>query len=74
MEKTKVISVRLHQSTIDKIEAMSGNSRVWKRNTIISEILAKMVTYADPKDLWELIKYYPNPLNKPEIDIKIRPR
>lgn len=68
METTKVISVRLHKSTIEKLDKQAQTNRYWKRNAIISEILAKVLTYADDETLWQMLRYYPCANEKPRIE------
>ena len=71
MEKTKVISVRLRQSTIEKLDKQAQESRYWKRNAIISEILAKVLTYADDETLWQMLRYYPSATETPRIEFVV---
>ena len=58
MEKTKVISVRLRQSTIDELDRLADQSPYWKRNAIIEQLIRKMLDYTDEATLWSIIKSY----------------
>lgn len=56
MEKTKVISVRLRQSTIDELDRLAAQNYYWKRNAIIEQLLRKMLDYANEETLWTIIR------------------
>ena len=58
MEKTKVISVRLRQSTIDDLDQLASKNYYWSRNAIIEQLIRKMLDFADEATLWRIIKAY----------------
>jgi metal-responsive CopG/Arc/MetJ family transcriptional regulator len=56
MEKTKVISVRLSESLIGKLDKATTDLRYWKRNAVIEQILQAVLDTADHQTLYEIAR------------------
>lgn len=57
MEKLKLISVRIDQETLKKVDALIGKHYYWKRNTIINGLLTAIVDAMDDKALYDMVRY-----------------
>lgn len=58
MEKTKVISVRLPISTIQKIDEISNRYPYWKRNAILSQFIDCFAFACDEVSQSEIIRWW----------------
>lgn len=58
MEKTKVISVRLTESLLKKLETKTNMFRYYKRNAVVSQILEGVLDGADDDSLRTLVKHW----------------
>ena len=58
MEKTKVISVRLPESLIQKLDDMAIDRVYWKRNSIIEKALSVLVECTDAKTQYDIMRYW----------------
>lgn len=58
MEKTKVISVRLTESLLAKLEAKAAWSRYYKRNAFITQVLEGVLDGADDESIKLLLSYW----------------
>lgn len=58
MEKTKVISLRLSESLLAKLDAKAAWSRYWKRNAFINQILEGVLDGADDESMRYLLNHW----------------
>ena len=58
MGNTKVISVRLPESLIQKLDDMSIDRVYWKRNSIIEKVLKVFVECTDAKTQYDIMRYW----------------
>lgn len=58
MEKTKVISVRLSESVLEKLDEKAAWSRYWKRNAVIAQVLEGVLYGADDESFRLLLRHY----------------
>lgn len=58
MEKTKVISVRLTESLLAKLEAKAAWSRYYKRNAFITQVLEGVLDGADDASIKLLLRHW----------------
>ena len=58
MAKTKVIGVRLPETLIQELDKIVNDKVYWKRNAIIEQILQVTVDCLDPKDLYDVLRYW----------------
>lgn len=58
MEKTKVISVRLPERLIAKLDECSLRHRFWKKNAIIVQALSAFLDCADPHTQYDMLRYW----------------
>lgn len=57
MRETQIISVRLSQSLVQKLNDMSIDRLYWKRNAIIESVLRAFVECADAKTQYAILRY-----------------
>lgn len=57
MEKTKVISVRLKESLLAKLEAKAAWSCYYKRNAFITQVLEGVIDGADDASIKLLLRH-----------------
>lgn len=58
MEKTKVISVRLPVSTIQKVDEIAKHFPYYKRNTILSQFIDCCAFACDANSQHEIIRWW----------------
>lgn len=58
MAKTKVIGVRLPETLVQELDKIVSDKRYWKRNAVIEQILQVTVDCLDPKDLYDVLRYW----------------
>lgn len=58
MEKTKVVSVRLPERLIAKLDECSLHHRYWKKNAIIVQAISVFLENADPKTQYDILHYW----------------
>lgn len=58
MEKTKVVSVRLPERLIAKLDECQHRHRYWKKNAVIVQALSAFLDSADPKTLYDILRYW----------------
>lgn len=58
MEKTKVISVRLSESLLAKLDEKAGWSRYYKRNAVITQVLNGVLDGADNESFTRLLRHW----------------
>lgn len=58
MEKTKVISVRLSESLLAKLDEKAAWFRYWKRNAFINQVLENVLEGADDKSIQLLLRHW----------------
>ena len=56
MEKTKVVSFRLPESLVTKLDDAAKGSIWWKRNTVVVNILQNVLDHADANSRRLLIR------------------
>ena len=57
MRETQIISVRLSQSLVQKLNDMSIDRLYWKRNAIIESVLRAFVECTDAKTQYNILRY-----------------
>lgn len=60
MAKTKVIGVRLPETLVQELDKIVKDKVYWKRNAVIEQILQVTVDCLDPKDLYDVLRYWRN--------------
>lgn len=60
MAKTKVIGVRLPETLVQELDKIVKDKHYWKRNAVIEQILQVTVDCLDPKDLYDVLRYWRN--------------
>lgn len=58
MTKTKVIGVRLPETLVQELDKIVSDKVYWKRNSIIQQFLQVMVDCLDPKDIYDVLRYW----------------
>ena len=58
MEKTKVISLRLSESLLAKLDAKAASHIYWKRNAFINQILEGVLDGADDESIRCLLRHW----------------
>lgn len=58
MEKTKVVSVRLPERLIAKLDECQHRHRYWKKNAVIVQALSAFLDSADPKTQYDILRYW----------------
>lgn len=58
MAKTKVIGVRLPETLVQELDKIVKDKVYWKRNAVIEQILQVTVDCLDPKDLYDVLRYW----------------
>ena len=58
MEKTKVISLRLSESLLAKLDEKAAWSKYWKRNAVVSQILEGVLDGADDDSIRILLRHW----------------
>lgn len=58
MAKTKVIGVRLPETLVQELDKIVKDKVYWKRNAVIEQILQVTVDCLDPKDLYDILRYW----------------
>lgn len=58
MEKTKVVSVRLPERLIAKLDECSLRHSFWKKNAVIVQALSAFLDSADPKTQYDILRYW----------------
>lgn len=72
MEKTKVVTFRIEESELEKIDAIVAKHRYYKRSTIISQALRLMSAMEDAGFGGQVLSYYPRWDEISEIAFQIR--
>ena len=70
MEKTKVISVRLSESLLKKLETKTNMLRYYKRNAVVSQILEGVLDGADDDSLRTLVKHWSMSSKKLKVTVE----
>lgn len=72
MEKTKVVSFRLPESLVTKLDEAVKGSIWWKRNTVVVNILQNVLDHADANSRRLLIREagWGNAIESIEVKIK----
>lgn len=74
MENKIQKSVKMDARVVTKIEEIVKNQRYWKFNAVVNQLLLVMVDALDPKDVYEVLRYWPNATSpKPKISINWKP-
>ena len=58
MAKTKVIGVRLPETLVQELDKIVSDKVYWKRNAVIEQILQVTVDSLDPKDMYDVLRYW----------------
>lgn len=58
MEKTKIISIRIPEALLAKLDEIAVEERWFKRNAIIVKILWIFVKFADKCTRYEIIRWW----------------
>ena len=58
MEKTKVISVRLSESLLAKLDQKALRFRYWRRNAFIAQVLENVLEGADENSIMLLLRHW----------------
>lgn len=69
MEKTKVISVRLPESLIRKIDEVVEKNTYWKRNAVIEKFLEVCIAGLDDDTKREVLRWWCHSGKKVKISI-----
>ena len=59
MAKSKLISVRIDEDTLARIDRFSAKHIYWKRNAIICNMLATLFETFSEKDLYDMTRFDP---------------
>lgn len=70
MDKTKIISVRIDNDTLEEIQKFIVRRRYWKRNAVINSILTSLFMNANEEDIHKLITWWKRSSAKLEISVK----
>lgn len=74
MENKIQKSVKMDARVVAKIEEIVKNQRYWKFNAVVNQLLLVMVDALDPKDVYEVLRYWPTATSpKPKISINWKP-
>lgn len=69
MEKSKVISVRLSESLIRKIDEVVAKNVYWRRNAVISQFLEICIKGMDDDTKKEALRWWSHSWNKIKVTI-----
>lgn len=72
MEKTKVVTFRIEESELEKIDAYVAKHRYYKRSTIISQALRLYSAMEDAGFGGQVLSYHPRWDEIESIEFKIR--
>lgn len=56
MVKKKLISIRMDENSIQKLDALASRHYYWSRSQIIDQIVGHVLNDADPKTLYDIIR------------------
>ena len=73
MEKTKVVSVRLPERLIAKLDECQHRHRYWKKNAVIVQALSVFLNTADPKTQYNILRCCPFSEKKMVLKFEERP-
>ena len=71
LDRTKLISVRIDDDTVDEIQKFVLDNRYWSRNAVINCILTSVFKNAKRKDILELVRWWKHSSVKLEISVKV---
>ena len=74
MENLKLISVRLDQDTLMKIDEFCQDKRYWKRNTVINAVLTEVFSRLSDRELWTMMEYRYRRASDLQISVQIVPK
>lgn len=72
MEKTKVVTFRIDESELEKIDAIVAKHRYYKRSNVISQALRLMSAMEDAGFGGQALSYHPRFDDIESIEFKIR--
>ena len=58
MEKTKIISIRIPEAILAKLDEITAEERWFKRNTIIVNVLWIFVKFTDKDTRYDIIRWW----------------
>lgn len=58
MEKTKVVSVRLPESLVNKLDEVVKAHKYWKRNSAIEQALTAFAYAADHNTQYDILRWW----------------
>lgn len=73
----KLVSVRIDPETLQKLDEEAKRHYYWKRSDIIRNILLAVLSEFDPREIYDMIRYFHNRRNvinaKFEITDELKP-
>lgn len=70
MDKTKIISVRIDNDTLEMVEKFVVKRRYWKRNAVINSVLTSLFMNASEDDIQKLVTWWKHSSAKLEISVE----
>lgn len=70
MDRTKLVSVRIDNDTVDEIQKFVFAYRYRKRNAVINSILTSIFRNAKQEDIIKLVTWWKHSSEKLEISVK----
>ena len=58
MEKTKIISIRIPEALLARLDEIADEERWFKRNTIIVKVLWIFVRFTDKNTRYEIVRWW----------------
>lgn len=72
MEKTKVVTFRIEESMLEKVDAIAKNSRYYKRSNVIEAGLKMMIALDEAGLSGRALSYYPRYDDITKLEFEIR--
>ena len=71
MPQTKLISMRLSEDVVAKLDELAQGSRYWTRSSVVNELLKTVLDCATTNTLYSMIRAYKPKKNGCTVEFKI---